>query len=373
MLIAHCRYYQPWLETFGGGASDLELSAILPPPSISGSALAHRPRSSRDKALTAFAQLGCLRLNAKRSIVTLLGATKQYIIAEATKTLSLLSDAQHGDGDELWFGNAFLDRKLGISADAMTPDIHTAYDPDGSAYAAPALVVCDLATHDVYKTRSYAGKGVNFWCGVPITNNQGHVIGVYTVTDDQPRERLSATELRFLVDMSVIVMAHLETVKNDRIRKRGERLIYGIGGFIEGDEVDDTFIASPSLQSSRQADVSMNFSPNKSKTGSGESSPSESQKPNKFSGMVITDANTSSQNPKQGRHSTMERPVQMTRTKSSNTEQGDAPAEDTKPVSAAQQAKIAKEKVIHESQHVFDRAASVSVPSPQEAVPLSKE
>ncbi|KIX03096.1 uncharacterized protein Z518_06646 [Rhinocladiella mackenziei CBS 650.93] len=40
--------------------------------------------TDRDKALTAFAQLGCLRLNAKRGVVTLLDRTKQYIIAEAT-------------------------------------------------------------------------------------------------------------------------------------------------------------------------------------------------------------------------------------------------------------------------------------------------
>lgn len=231
------RYYQPWLDTF---ISTLEETTALPPPPRANSSQ-HQPRSSRDKALTAFAQLGCLRLNAKRGVVTLIDSEKQYIIAEATKSLSLLDDAQHATGDELWFGNSFVSRAQGVSQDAMYPDSCTIYGPDGSNFSAPALIINDIAQHPVYKTRGYAGTGVSFYCGVPLKTRLGHVIGVYNVTDDKPRDGLSLDELRFMVDMSTIVMEHLEVVKNDRARARGERLIHGIGTFIEGQATDSVY------------------------------------------------------------------------------------------------------------------------------------
>ena len=86
-------------------STEFEPASTLPPPA--GHVDGHHPPSSRDKALTAFEQLGCFRLNVKRCVVTSLGTTKQYIIAEATKTLSLLDDTTHGEGDELWLGKLF--------------------------------------------------------------------------------------------------------------------------------------------------------------------------------------------------------------------------------------------------------------------------
>ncbi len=145
-------------------------------------------------------------MNAKRGVVTLFDSTKQYIVAEATKSLSLLSDSQHAPGDELWFGNSFIERDRGVSPDAMYPDNYTARGPDGSTYTAPALVVPNIAEHDRYKARGYAGHGVSFYCGVPITTKFGHVIGAYTVSDDKPRDGLTPEELRFMVDMAVIVV-----------------------------------------------------------------------------------------------------------------------------------------------------------------------
>ena len=323
-------------------STELEPVTIPPPPL--GRTAGHRPRSSRDKALTAFAQLGCLRLNAKRCVVTLFGSAKQYIIAEATQTLSLLSDALHGHGDELWFGNASIDREQGVSAGAINPDAYTAYDLDGSTFSAPALVVSDLSNHDTYKTRAYAGRGVNFYCGVPFQTDQGHVIGVYTVTDDKPRDGISATELRFLVDMSVIIMQHLEAVRNDRIRKRGQRLIHGIGGFIEGDvaeEIPPTAKAGPTLPS--DPDVKS----------------SHDAEPNKFPGMVITDANGPSENAKYAQPTTSDRPSRPLRMKSSDPDEPNSPEHGPKPPPASRKASTAKEKVLLESQQVFDRAAAI--------------
>ncbi len=262
----------------------------------------YRPRSSRDKGLTAFAQLGCLRLHAKRGIITLLDSTRQYIIAEATQSLSLLSDSQHDAGDELWFGNSFIERDAGISADAMFPEVYTAKGPDHYFYSAPALVISDIASHDRYKARGYAGNGVSFYCGVPITTKNGHVIGVYTVTDDKPRNGLSAVELRFMADMAVIVAEHLETVKNDRARTRGERLIQGIGTFIEGaisDEASPTSEPPPSpgtMAPDAQSDP-VDLDQHQTTT-SAPTAPSH-PKAKEFKGIVIGDANTPMEEHKQ--------------------------------------------------------------------------
>ncbi|KIW65365.1 hypothetical protein PV04_07631 [Phialophora macrospora] len=339
------RYYQPWLETFI--STDLEPAMPLPPPA--GQADGHYPRSSRDKALTSFAQLGCLRLNVKRCVVTLLGTTRQYIIAEATRTLSLLSDAQHGEGDELWFGNSFIERGGGISADAMDPGEYNAHDPDGCTFTAPALVVNDISVHDSYKTRGYAGHGVNFYCGVPITTNHGHVIGVYAATDDKPRDGLSATELRFLADMSVIVMQHLETVRNDRTRKRGERLIHGIGRFIEGDLVQKSDNPNPN---SDPKDDKNTATPERPTLARSNKSPN-------FLGMVIKDANAQSEDAARTNTPPPNSPSEPLRETSSGAMQGSYPGQESIPPSNAQRAVARKDKAIRDSQHVFDRAASI--------------
>lgn len=63
-----------------------------------------QPRSSHDVTLTALAQLGALRLNVKRCMISLFDRSTQYVIAEATQTLSLQNDSVHEAGDGLWMG-----------------------------------------------------------------------------------------------------------------------------------------------------------------------------------------------------------------------------------------------------------------------------
>ena len=65
-------------------------------------------QSSSDTTLTAFAQLGALRLNAARCIISLVGVKREYVLAEASRTLSLQDDERSGAGDELWHGQGEL-------------------------------------------------------------------------------------------------------------------------------------------------------------------------------------------------------------------------------------------------------------------------
>ncbi|KIW47008.1 hypothetical protein, variant [Exophiala oligosperma] len=356
------RYYQPWLDTFMS-TRDLHPVAQLPPEKT------YRPRSSRDKALTAFAQLGCLRLRAKRGIVTLLDAKKQYIIAEATQSLSLLSDSQHATGDELWFGNSFIQRDSGVSGDAMFPDTYTAHGPNGYTYSAPALVIGDMTKHEKYWTRGYAGNGVSFYCGVPITTRQGYVIGVYTVSDDEPRDRLQADELRFMVDMAVIVAQHLETVKGDQARVRGERLIQGIGTFIVGPASDGNKQPGPNFAPQQPSA----FTSSETKTGLDdvkEPVPDESDKPSKFKGMVIGDANEASEERKHQMGQAVQSEVQNHFIDTPEAPKNSIPAAHNgeqkvdknsrqRRPSGPPRAKSGTGKTMTDAQDAFDRAASI--------------
>ena len=236
-----CSFYQPWLERYHTASAPATEHSVGAPRDDG-----HVPQSSDDRALTAFAQLGALRLNAKRGVIALIDSKTQYILAEATQSLSLMDDTRFAPGDELWLGNARLPRSEGVSTDAMHPSDYTARDATGEEYTAPALVVPDLATDARYSSRKYTGAGIKFYCGVPLISPRGHILGVYNVTDNKRRQGLTPDELRFMRDMAALVVQHLDIIRNERARARGERLIHGIGTFVEGDQIDTTIsIESP--------------------------------------------------------------------------------------------------------------------------------
>lgn len=238
--------------------------------------------------MTAFAQLGALRLNAQRCVVTLIDDTTQYVLAEATKSLSLMDDARHDPGDELWLGNSRIPRGQGVSEDALYPDDYIARSPNGEEFSSPALVLRDLATEPRYREKQYAGSGgINFYAGVPIVTSLGHTIGVYTVVDNRPRDGLSVAELHFMVDMAALVLQHLESIRNERARARGERLIQGIGTFIEGDLIDATLsMESPGPAIIRDPlDIAGRRQQRPKLSRSAESS-------SNFKGLTIVDANS---------------------------------------------------------------------------------
>jgi len=356
------RYYQPWLETF---ISTVEETVINPPP---GHPDSHKPRSSRDKALTAFAQLGCLRLNAKRGVVTLIDSDKQYIIAEATKSLSLLNDAQHSPGDELWFGNAFVARSHGISQDALYPETCTVNDLDGSCFSAPALIINDITEHPVYRTRGYAGTGVNFYCGVPLKTRLGYVIGVYNVTDDKPRDGLSPDELHFMVDMATTVVDHLEVVKNNRARARGERLIHGIGTFIEGQTTNSDDDPQQMVGYTPNSDVLVDQNERQSPQRNSLQSWVPPELVPTFKGMEVGDANIPKNNHERSPPERFGPRPQHRRSSSHNTlptRRASLPSVDVvhselqQHVPTKRTRTNAKEKAIDDYNHVFDRAATI--------------
>lgn len=200
----------------------------------------YKPKSSGDKALTAFAQLAALRLDVRRSMISLIDSTQQYILTEATRTLSLLSERRHVPGDEVWLGNTIIKRNDAVCHHSFKSR-YTATDDDGRTYTTEALVVPDMRLDDRFKDRDYVVRkpGVLFYAGVPIKTKAGHRIGVYAVSNETTRFGLTVDELIFMEDVAATIMEHLELAKDRDALMNGSRMVRGLADFIEGIPIDD--------------------------------------------------------------------------------------------------------------------------------------
>jgi GAF domain-containing protein len=233
------RFYQPWLDAQGTAANVAEhvqdLAAVDDFAINTLSEQGFRPLASRDTTLTAFAQLAALRLNVRRAMVSLIDSKHQYVLAEATKTLSLVDDTRHADGDALWLGTTSLAREDAVCQCAFTRQ-YTVNDDAGNAVTSTAAVMPDCRLDDDFKDKPYvlSEPGVRFYAGVPIRSRSGHNIGVYAVSHDEPRDPLTYDELRFMQDIAVAVMNHLEWARDRVDRYKGERIVRGMADFIEG-------------------------------------------------------------------------------------------------------------------------------------------
>ena len=233
------RFYQPWLDAQGTSANVAEhvqdLAAVDDFAINTLSEQGFRPLASRDTTLTAFAQLAALRLNVRRAMVSLIDSKHQYVLAEATRTLSLVDDTRHAEGDALWLGTTSLAREDAVCQCAFTRQ-YTVKDENGHAVTSTAAVMPDCRLDDDFKDKPYvlSEPGVRFYAGVPIRSRSGHNIGVYAVSHDEPREPLTYDELRFMQDIAVTVMNHLEWARDRVDRYKGERIVRGMADFIEG-------------------------------------------------------------------------------------------------------------------------------------------
>ena len=193
------------------------------------------PRSSHDVALTSFAQLGALRLNAKRCMISLFDHSSQHIIAEATRTLSLQSDDIHEPDDELWLGVTDLEKSGGICQ--FVVDLPTNFGLTHSTGGRGDVYIIP----DLTKDARFADKGfvtskpfARFYAGVPICSPKGYYIGSYCILDDRPRDTVSDHALQFMRDMARTVMEHLSLTRAREEHRRGERMVRGLGSFHGG-------------------------------------------------------------------------------------------------------------------------------------------
>ncbi|KAF1944426.1 hypothetical protein EJ02DRAFT_100536 [Clathrospora elynae] len=226
------RYYRPWLD-----AQNLEDANGLTYSALPG----HQPSRSRDRALTAFAQLAALRLDTRRAMISLIDSNRQYILAEATRTLSLFAPTTERAEDEVWLGTAIVNKTDAVCYHTFS-STYMVKEENGDYLQAECMVVPDCTLDARFADRDYVkGKpGLRFYAGVPIITKAGNRIGVYAVSDEKPRHGITAAELRFMQDVAAAVMEHLELAKSSIDRSKGERIVRGLTQFIERSSAQDT-------------------------------------------------------------------------------------------------------------------------------------
>ena len=73
------------------------------------------PAACHDTALSAFAQLAALRLGARRAFITILSTSTEYVLVEATKSMSLQSDFVANPKDASLIGTSSFSRADGLT------------------------------------------------------------------------------------------------------------------------------------------------------------------------------------------------------------------------------------------------------------------
>ncbi|KAK0615067.1 hypothetical protein B0T17DRAFT_646400 [Bombardia bombarda] len=193
--------------------------------------------STPDPALTAFAQLGLYRLNVTHSIVSLFDRTHQHFVAEAVRCAPLCNEGQPGVEGQLVFCGTAIPRSKSICEHVLTGPADKAAVPGTShGFGPDSLPVSVIPNLDLDPRFCYVrDKNRRFYAGVPIRSPTGINIGVYCVLDNKPRpEGLTDDQIQFMRDISKTMMDHLQAKRSNEWYRREERMVRGLGSFVEG-------------------------------------------------------------------------------------------------------------------------------------------
>lgn len=190
--------------------------------------------STPDPGLTAFAQLGLYRLGGSRALVSLFDRKNQHIVAEALRATPLNLDEDQVD--LLWLCGTAVPRATSICEHVIAgpaPSMTIPGNSDGNApNDLPVSVVLDLDQDERFCYIKDPHK--RFYIGVPIRSPAGINIGVYCIFDDKPRQHVTSVEIQFIQDMSHTIMDYLDAKRSHEFHRREERMVRGLGSFVEG-------------------------------------------------------------------------------------------------------------------------------------------
>ena len=180
-------------------------------------------------------------MNCDRAFVSLIDSSTQYILAEATRSISIRDSSNFVDPhDALFLGVQSLGRGYGICPEsvAIFTDCtgHHAVNTHGVVADTTRYVIRDLRELDQYKHCPYV---VGFphmvsYAEVPIKSASGHILGTYCVVDTKIRDDFFHNQtINILNDIAVCITEHLElhAVKLDS--GRGLQMMKGLSEFIE--------------------------------------------------------------------------------------------------------------------------------------------
>ena len=183
----------------------------------------------------------------------------QYILAEATQSVSLNSPDHCSPGDEIYLGPRVLDMMWGVCPNTI--QVFTASNDCNNVATENVVanqecyVMNDLSAIENFKDRPYVAGWpyMRFYAEVPIHSPTGYVIGTYCVVDDKPRNGLDKQGLLALNEISSAIMKHLELVQMQYGLQRAGGMVKGLGLFVDGksssliDWWSDTFPEQRSL------------------------------------------------------------------------------------------------------------------------------
>ncbi|RAL10686.1 hybrid sensor histidine kinase/response regulator [Aspergillus homomorphus CBS 101889] len=204
-------------------------------------------RLSSDITLTALAQLGVYRFGCNRSYVSIIDGVHQYIIAEATKSISLRDKDRHDPDDGIYLGVRTLDLIWGVCPHSIA--LFTGQDPSKVVDSANVtanlsrFIVRDFTKEDFYKDRPYVvgWPHFRFYAEVPIYSPAGYVLGSFCIVDDHPRDHFGDAEVATLREIADAISGHLEHVRIAHYHRRAENLVKGLTSFVKGhSEFDPT-------------------------------------------------------------------------------------------------------------------------------------
>ncbi|KAI2717482.1 hypothetical protein CBS147332_4362 [Penicillium roqueforti] len=213
-----------------------ELSASHYAPFDHASEKTFIPQPSRDSAMTSFAQLGVMRLGTRRAMISLFDKTHQHVVAEATRTLGLIGGRIRDEHDRLRLGCCVLPKERGICQ--HVEDLPSKeYSEAGEVLESRSLVILDMTQDERFRSSQlpHALSDVRFYAAVPIVSPKGFTIGAYSVMDHEPRTSgPDQHDLQFMKDMAATIMEHLAMDHSTRKSRQAERMILGLGSFVEG-------------------------------------------------------------------------------------------------------------------------------------------
>ncbi|KAL7655671.1 hypothetical protein ACMYSQ_007614 [Aspergillus niger] len=210
-------------------------------------------RLSSDITLTALAQLAVFRFACNRAFISIIDGSNQYLIAEATKSISLRDKDQHDPDDGIYLGVRTLDLVWGVCPHSIA--LFTGQDPskviDSINVTANTsrFVVRDFTQEDFFKDRPYVTGWpyFRFYAEVPLYSPAGHVLGSFCVIDDKPRSVFGDREIASLREVADAVTQHLEHVRIAHSHRRAESLVKGLTSFVKDHPAfDPTDMPGPS-------------------------------------------------------------------------------------------------------------------------------
>lgn len=181
-------------------------------------------------------------MRARRAMVSLVSAGVEYILAEATRTMSLQYDTTEDPADALWLGCCCFPRSDGLNDLAMGQWRKAASyrdtDVDPRHYFKDGLsehwcIVSDVTERPEYQERAFAQRAsdLRFYCSIPLRGPNGAVLGALSIMNDKPRYGVSAAEMLFLEDSADTLCEHLQTSFIRSQQQRSENFIQALGLF----------------------------------------------------------------------------------------------------------------------------------------------